>query len=335
MELNTLATGPLATIEYLSIEGGGTTGIAIVGFIKYIQEQYGKLPLKGISGSSIGSLLSLFIALNIPYTEICELLFNNTIIKKLIGVEVHEMIISPFELVQKFGIITNRDIKSFVGDILQRYTGNANITFEEFYKCYKIDLVVTMSNVSAMKTEFISYKKYPRFSVMEAIAISCSYPPLIQPTKINNEYFKETYFTDGGLFTNLPFYYFDETEKKRVNGVGILIELPYEMDKSAVEIKNFHDYISNIMNGLMVNSSEKMYYTDGKLDDRIIRIPITVPVTAIDTDISQQQKEQMIKDGYDTSAKYNNDSKRMEISTIVTPVESNCNCIPPNCCIIS
>ena len=259
--------------------------------------------IKGIVGTSVGSISSLifvlFISKMMSIEDIKDTLFMIKI-DELIGLHIKDYLTLPHNILMDYGILSKDNIKETVDNILEKYGKKRGMTFEQLYKKTNIELVVTWSNVSNGKIEFINHLNNPKMSIAEAIAISSSIPLMIKPTVIKNNY-----YCDGGLFCNQPLFYFDRIYNKKVNSFGFSVDQEYEKNNDILPINNFGDYLFNTINFLSNSASENYFKTNGIIDERLIRIYTNINATNVH--LTQNDKENLICLGYNSlSNKFKN-----------------------------
>jgi NTE family protein len=274
-------------IEYLSLEGGGVKAYAYVGVMKYFSDEGVDLShLKVISGSSIGAFTALCIVLGYDFEHFNDILSAFSLPNFL---NLYTIIKAVPNLLNHYGIMNLDEIGKIIDNVLTTKSISVDITFEELYALFPINLVVTGSNVNTMHTEYFNYKNTPTMKVKQACMISVSYPMLFTPTLLNNNY-----YCDGGLFRNLPFEYVELEYEQQLNAVGFMLN-----GKSDVyqESRNLIEYILCLLNGIYNNSTWADFRNDKYiLDNHICQIPIPDNVSSFS--ITPAQREILIESGY-------------------------------------
>jgi predicted acylesterase/phospholipase RssA len=308
-------------MEYLSFQGGGVHGIYYVGVCKYLEDHNLLKNLKGVSGSSIGSLFALLFAMKLKYEDmkniISELDFNN-----VIGLNAFDQIKAFYKIINNFGILSRTNLEKIVSEILIKYCGNKNITFIEFYKKFNMDLVVTITNVNKMQTRFISYKREPDYKVLDIVCISMSVPIYFETSIIDEEY-----YCDGSVLCNLPLKVWD-TETTKANIFGVIVISPEQLDNNSTEINSIDDYMYNMIGNLNGKASE-IYYKDPisrKIDSRVCQIVTDIPF--LNKDLTESNIENMIINGYNLTSHFfltKDNMNSIEIKKKINNKTSYCN----------
>lgn len=274
-------------IEYLSLEGGGVKAYAYVGVLKYFCENDIDLNnLKVISGSSIGAFTSLCIVLGYDFKEFNDILSAFSLPNFIGFCTILKAIPNLFT---RYGIMNLNEISNIIDNVFKNKNIDVDITFNDLFKIFPIDLVITGSNVNKMKTEYFDYKNTPDMKVKDACMISISYPILFTPTKMNNDY-----YCDGGLFRNLPFEYVELEYEQQLNAIGFNLDSKKDDYQQS---RNLIEYILCLLNGLYGNCTGSDYKNDKYVvDSRICKIPIPDGVSSFS--ITEKQKKILVDSGY-------------------------------------
>lgn len=84
------------------------------------------------------------------------------------------------------------------------------LTFAQLQEITKRELVVTGVNLTHGRPAFFSSKDTPNFPVVDAVAISMSFPMMFKPTWVaRSRQVLSGYWADGGILNNLPLHAFD------------------------------------------------------------------------------------------------------------------------------
>ena len=210
----------------LVISGGGLYGIAYLGIIKKMEEAKKIQNIKEYAGTSIGSILCIFLSLGKSSDEILEILKNNTIIdKKQINIK---------DCWFKMGIDDCQLLVEIIKKELDQITKKTNITFNELY--IKTNKKVTITGVELQNQDVIyfNHEMTPNMNVIDAIRISCSIPFIFTPYKLDSKL-----YVDGGLLNNVPI--------NVINQKSILI-LKTNSKKEIREINNLFELLLIIIN---------------------------------------------------------------------------------------
>ncbi|XP_035662131.1 uncharacterized protein LOC118406311 [Branchiostoma floridae] len=195
--------------ENLVFEGGGARGVAYVGTLRVL-ETAGVLPkIQRVAGVSAGAITATLVALGLKCHEVAE----------QASVEIGEILISggflqklvkPINLFRRYGWERGDGLYTFLGDILEKYTGNPDITFKQLYdmdfKCKELCIVVT--NLDQLTEECCHVKTTPDLPVRKAVRMSMSIPGLFEPV-LDDCHGSKEFFVDGGVICNFPLHCFD------------------------------------------------------------------------------------------------------------------------------
>lgn len=279
-------------IEYLIFSGGGIRSYVMVGVFEIINNYLDYNKIKGLSGTSIGALISFFYCIGYDYKDIIEFI-NPNIFFKIIGAYSYLNIINylkyfnfyikideekflniDIEKTNKFYCsINNSKFKKFINKYCLKKNIPSDINFLELYNITKKELIVVCSNLNQKKSEYFSYKTTPFMKVYKALICSISIPYIYKPVsfdensftnKIIPRYFQNKKFCDGGIYDNFPW-----NSLPRKNKLGFYLSengfifdnIIFKKTQNWINIKNCEMIIDlkhkNIVNTLQILNEEE------------------------------------------------------------------------------
>lgn len=244
----------------LVISGGGSKG-AFAGGVAQFLIQEAKHDYDLFVGTSTGSLLISHLALNKLdkikniYSNVNQdSIFNNCpfIIKKKHGVET--IAINHWNVVRNF----MKGKKTFGESENLRKLIRRSITVEEFneLKKGKMDVVVTVSNLSLNQVEYKSINDCTYDEFCDWIWISSNYTPFMSLVKKNG-----CEYADGGLGTLVPI---EEALNRGATEVDVVVLHTEVNHLNRMSSKNPFDLITTIF-GFMLDRIENQNIRIGKL----------------------------------------------------------------------
>ena len=244
----------------LVISGGGSKG-AFAGGVAQFLIQEAKHDYDLFVGTSTGSLLISHLALNKLdkikniYSNVNQdSIFNNCpfIIKKKHGVET--IAINHWNVIKNF----IKGKKTFGESENLRKLIRKSVTVEEFNKLKqgKIDVVVTVSNLSLNQVEYKSINDCTYDEFIDWIWISSNYTPFMSLVKKNG-----CEYADGGLGTLVPI---EEALNRGATEVDVVVLHTEVNHLNRMSSKNPFDLITTIF-GFMLDRIENQNIRIGKL----------------------------------------------------------------------
>uniref|UniRef100_A0A6C0H7T5 PNPLA domain-containing protein n=1 Tax=viral metagenome TaxID=1070528 RepID=A0A6C0H7T5_9ZZZZ len=273
-------------IDTLVISGGGPTSLITLGVVEYLKKVRYIENIKKIYATSAGTMISVIYCL-----EYDDNIINNYIVDRpwinTIKIELNNIL----NFYEKKGIFNKELIKIIFAPLFNGLNIPLDISLEEFYNKYPIEIHFVVFECNSFKTTDLSYKNYPKLSVIDAITMSCSIPNLFEPVIID-----ECCFIDGGLFANYPLNYLLEKEEIDIDKI-LGIKNEYEIKIENINNKtNIIDYNLNLFIKLLF---EKTKEKEIKIKNEI-RIPaknMTMDLFYIMITESEKRKE-WIDEGY-------------------------------------
>lgn len=220
--------------RYLVLSGGSVQGIAHLGAIKQLIDN-GLLDLtklKGLAGTSCGSIFGMLIVLGFTIDEIWDFVYR---------LDIRKLVNPNFMLLlENLGIDHGNIIHNLLEEILTAKTKISNINFEQLYQITKIRFVVVGTCLTTKSVIFYDYINTPKFEVSKAIRISISMPGFFVPVTIEGKQ-----YIDGGIMNNYPINVFQD---KLEETIGILISHNYDthcqfLDQYIMAIFNLYMYL--------------------------------------------------------------------------------------------
>ncbi len=208
-------------IKNIVFEGAGIRGVAYCGAINELEKR-GMLPLiEKVAGTSAGAITAMCVSLGYSSSEIAGILYSTNFAKFNDG---RYFFAGGINRVNKyFGWYRGAKILKWIEKIIEKKTGNADISFEELYAAGYKDLYITATSLNAQKLVILSRRTYPAMKVKDAVRISISIPLYFEAVFIDKE--GKTFrrpknnqeldiMVDGGFIGNYPIKIFDSVENK-------------------------------------------------------------------------------------------------------------------------
>jgi hypothetical protein len=269
-------------IKYLVFSGGGVKGFSYTGVITSLDTLFLKKrknlyqQLEGLSGSSIGAMFALYVTLGVRGRQLIKEVMQTNIME----LEKHMTIEN---LMDMYGLCLPVYFKQVVYDILERYMGKGDITFQELYDMTQKHYICCVTNITTNQSEYHSYKTTPNYRVFESVAASMCIPLLFAPCIINGEC-----YVDGGMNDNCPFRVFPIQES-----------LIFYLDgwKRTSDMSSFQQYIVSLAHNLWQTLDRTNFkLLKGKDRHRLFKINIE-GLSSIDFHITPEQKKWLISKG--------------------------------------
>ncbi|CAI2457052.1 patatin-like phospholipase family protein [Serratia plymuthica] len=299
--------------ENLVFEGGGVKGIAYGGVLDLLEAK-GIMPqIKKTSGASAGAIAALLVGLGCSAAEVTKIL-SDMDFKKFLDYNggFFGSIYDAHRLFNQYGIAPGDYFYSWSRNIIKRYTGNADITFEKFEalketKGFK-SLYFIGSNLNSGLREVYSHQTTPRMKVADGLRISMSFPFAFVAK--NNQL--GDLCIDGGTIDNYPVRMFDydftasppyidvTTQQINTRTLGIRLDSANEIAQAAGQsvnktaINNLCDFTLAVVNTLL--DIQTKVHLDSDDWKRTVYVD-TLDVGTLDFAISEAKKRALIESG--------------------------------------
>ena len=261
--------------------GGAIKGMSYIGVLKYFEENDLVKNIKQLTGTSIGGFFAFLICLGYKSKDLTDIIryldFNN--LRDISS----DSILNFFET---WGIDTGNKFIHFIKALVKSKGFSEEINFQQLYDITKLKLTITGTCVNDQETIYYNYENSPEMLILDALRISCSIPILYQCVKQN-----EKVYVDGFILNNYPIEFFDNEIDKTI---GFCI---YQERKKTIE--NAEEYIFALIN-CMLNKIQKMSSNKYKKQT----IVIETNISGLNFDLTQEDKETLINDGYRACVDY-------------------------------
>lgn len=259
----------------LVLSGGGVSGIAHLGAVKYLEEN-NLIDIDTYIGSSIGSLIGSMLAVGYKAQELYDFIYNFNI-SVLRNIDISNLIF-------KYGLDNGNNLVILIKKLLSYKTGNENITFKELYEKYNKKLIITATCLNDNKIYYFNHENEPNLSIYIAIRMSIAIPFIF-----TNVQYKNKLFVDSALINSFPI----KMTKNMDRTIGIYLDSNCNYDN----INNIESYIMSIFNCLFKPINKKKY----KYNTIIINMN---KLNVINFELTNIEKKKMFIRGYNHAEKF-------------------------------
>ncbi len=336
----------------LVFEGGGVKGIAYIGALTVLEEQGILKNIKRVGGTSAGAIVATLLALDYSVEEIRDILWTmdfNQFLDSSWGV-----IRNTERLLKEYGWYKGDYFKNWMEQLIERKTGNRQITFKELSLRSKSRLPYLIgTNLSTGFAEIFSHDHTPEMPVAEGVRISMSLPLFFTAVRLS----EKALCVDGGVLENYPIKLFDRrsyidnyysrTEYYEKINWDEGIQLPdtyvfnmetlgFRLDSTkeiqvfekeeappSIDIDDFFTYLKRLVSVMLDSQQNRHLHSDDW--QRTVYID-TLGVRTTDFDLSEERKKALVASGKISMEKYldwfNNSKERVanrpiEISSFI------------------
>lgn len=319
----------------LVFEGGGVKGIAYVGAMEVLQAKGILENILRVGGTSAGAINAVLLGLNYSVEETKEIL-SRLNFRRFLD-DSWGIVRDSNRLITEFGWYKGEYFREWIGDIIERKTGNSESTFLEVNSLKAErkfrDLYFMGTNLSTGFGEVLSFEHSPRMCVADAVRISMSIPLFFAAKRS----MRGDVYVDGGVVDNYPIKLFDrqkyvavharvpeyyEKHNQALRQAGKTIS-PYVYNQESLgfrldstreiavfrdqaepehrKIEDFFAYTWALVETIL--SIQNSYHLHSDDWQRTIYID-TLGVGTTDFDLSDDKKEALVKSGRVNTEKY-------------------------------
>ena len=322
------------TLDTLVLAGGGVRCIATIGALNVLQNQKCLEKIKKYAGTSAGSIIVTLLNIGYSPNEIYDTVFSQT------NSIVHDSIFKvPYNILMNYGIYSGNKMFAYLQHLFITKGFNKDITFNELFSKTGKVLVITATSLNTRNTFFFNYQTFPDMKVVDAVRMSISIPFFFASVNYSLDGVNHR-FVDGGVLNNFPLYYFDVSEieghfiktynelvtihsnhsnvlkyKYKYNTIGIMLLDQY--NNSSIfnyfsgfdKINNICDFITSFINTILNKIDQDNFHNPlsgakTHFFDRTIAIHLQESISAINFDLSQKTKGDLLKWGETSANKF-------------------------------
>ena len=221
--------------ECLVFKGGGAKGAIYPGAIRALEDA-GIMPhIKRFAGASAGALVAALLAAGLTSEQLYVEIATTDLYRLVLDQD--SRVRKMNDLFRKFGMNPGNALYKHLGVLFHKYLGHADVTFQELYDAFGVELAVAVTNISRAAVELLHVKTAPNYPIRKAIRMSMSLPVALHPCRDSNIHSvvaedvsqlarelkvatgtdhgladtPETteYYVDGGVLNNYPIDCFD------------------------------------------------------------------------------------------------------------------------------
>lgn len=319
----------------LVFEGGGVLGTAYLGAAQILDEKGILKNIERVGGTSACAIYAVITGLNYSLTETTEILWKmnfNKFMDSSFGI-----VRNTSRLLNEFGWYKGDYFLSWIKDIIKQKTGSPVTTFAQLEQLKQQQgfrsIYLIGSNLSTGFTEVFSAATTPNMPIAEAVRISMSIPLFFASRKVNGD----TY-VDGGTQLNYPVKLFDRKQYLSTNnyietdyyqplntGTEGSYQVDYVYNKETLgfklsskdeinvfwhkqppahtKIDDIFDYLKQLVGAVMNVQADVHLHSDDWA--RSIYID-TLGISAIDFDLTDNEKRQLVEAGKQGTINYFN-----------------------------
>jgi len=273
----------------LTLEGGGVLGIAYCGALEQLHKRDLLRGITNFAGTSAGSIFAGALA--------CGATFNFMLIE-MSHVNFADFIDygnkakAAYNIYYYNGACPGNYFITWYGSVIQKLTGNPNITLKQVHDRYGGRLVIAATDLNRRKIIYIDWKSFPDMPLCLAVRASMSIPGIFIPVK-----YLDYYFVDGGVLDNYPISVFHNQtgDVDRINPktLGLMLLTTNEL-RTFPQVDGMTTYLESLAYCYMTQT-QKMYM-DEQDWKRTIKIDCG-GVSSMNFDIDNKAKMDLVERG--------------------------------------
>ncbi len=295
----------------LVFEGGGVKGVAYGGALEVLDQNGILDQIEQVAGTSAGAITATMVALGYSAGYIKDKMLN----LNFKSFEDGNFFGDLERFRTQFGWYKGEVFLEFMQGEVEGALGSPAATFTDLNNQRQQDstkfreLYVVGTNLSQRVDRVFSYASTPDIAIADAVRISMSYPLFFASRKLDGDV-----YVDGGVLRNYPLGLFDPQTPDEAHP-GLYLRTPnfetlgFHLGKNVLETRAITDldqYAGNLFEAIL--AVQDVALMDNADDVKRTIFINTLGIQTTDFDITEQQKEDLIKKGHEATANYLRDN---------------------------
>lgn len=271
-------------VENLAFGGCGVRNAAYAGALLSLEAAGLLSSLKGVSGTSAGSIIATLTACRYSPLEIRDAVYELDF-KRLTDGSIFGGALSLFE---HYGWHKASYIETALDALIEAKTGKSQTTFRQLQEWGGHELKVVGTNLTRRTARVFPDATSWDLPIVKAVRISIAIPLFFEARSLEGDL-----YVDGGVLWNLPVEAFDAPGQVNAATLGLLVQ--EEKQAEAWPIHNAHDYVSALFGSLL--RAQDADLEDSPADhSRVVTIG-DLGISPVHFDITQEQKAALVNNG--------------------------------------
>lgn len=290
------------SVKNIVFSAGSIGGLSFVGAWKALEEQGIIDNVRGYSGCSIGSIMALLVSIGYTGRELRKLAHA------LRYEEISDLkVLSVFD---NLGLDTGNNIQEILHRLVERKTGQRDLTFRQHYLLTGRKLWINASCVDDDTCHYYSVDTAPELTVVRAVRMSIAFPILIAAVRDEGKI-----YIDGGFHDPCPVHMFssEDTLVFRVNNSPRSEPEPDPETNDTLETAvEFMRYA-----GLLMTSIHRRMYLNIPVSDGKYRvITLDTGLGGVSLGASKTVRKSLVRLGYDKTCEWLKDNRSFAVNAV-------------------
>ena len=271
-------------IKHICISGGGYAGVYGLGALELLHEKsfYSYSDLSSVYGTSIGSVLSLILLLDIDWKDIIHYVTKRPWYKLL-------HVTDFFKLYETKGLFHIDLFYAIYEPLFKIKQYDLSMTFLEFYEKTNISFHVFATNVSTFNYKEWSHITSPDMKVIDAVYMSSSIPVLFEPL-----WYDTAFYIDGAIHICDPTIL---CQQRNIEEKDNILSIVFKRSKDIQfhQDMNFVNYLTSFIFNIMKQMNKTNVVDEKDIHKHVLYIPFED--ISID-DLTELLHEESIRNQY-------------------------------------
>jgi NTE family protein len=278
-------------LENIAFGGCGVRNAAYAGALMALQEAGLLGALRGVSGTSAGSIIATLVACGYSPAEVRDALLDLDF-KRLTNDGFVEGAMNMYE---SFGLHEASYVETRLDQLITAKTGKKHTTFAELREHGGLVLKVVGTNLSRRMARVFPDERTQDMPIVKAVRISIAIPLFFEAKQLDGDL-----YVDGGLLWNLPVEAFDPPDSVNPRTLGLLVQERAHPEPWPID--GARSYAMALFATLLRAQDSDLQLSPGDRS-RVVTID-DLGISPVHFDITREQKTALIDSGHAATLRF-------------------------------
>lgn len=278
-------------LENIAFGGCGVRNAAYAGALLALQDAGLLGRLRGVSGTSAGSIVAALVACGYGPAEVRDAILGLDFTR----LTDDGLVAGALNMYESFGVHEASYVETRLDELIAAKTGRKGTTFAELRARGGLELKVVGTNLSRRTARVFPDATTQDMPIVKAVRISIAIPLFFEAKRLEGDL-----YVDGGLLWNLPVEAFDPPDEINPRTLGLLVQ---ERDNPEPwPIDGARSYAMALFATILRAQDADLQLSPGDRS-RVVTID-DLGISAVHFGITREQKSALIDNGYAATRKY-------------------------------
>jgi len=284
-------------LENIAFGGCGVRNAAYAGALLALQGAGLLGGLRGVSGTSAGSIIATLVACRYSPAEVRDALLELDFTR----LTDDGLVAGAMNMLESFGVHGASYIETRLDELIAEKTGKKGTTFAQLRAHGGLELKIVGTNLSRRVARVFPDERTQDMAIAKAARISIAIPLFFEAKQLEGDL-----YVDGGLLWNLPVEAFDPPDDVNPRTLGLLVQERAHPEPWPID--GARSYAMALFATILRAQDSDLQLSPGDRS-RVVTID-DLGISPVNFDITREQKTALIDAGYAATRRFLEARKR-------------------------